>query len=123
MSLYFEEDVEFLVKNDFESLLGNQRADRWVRKLLNARERSQDLKFVRLPPTTFDDRFHHLFFSEARVYDCYCETEHFPILNIKDNARICIVTQLPQNLLELEPEKFWEKWVFPLPYGLDSLTE
>lgn len=108
LNLYFSKDVEFISLEELENILGDRKAERWLRKLLRARK--QEISLIRLPENMYVDDFHRLFFSESKMFQYYCETQNLPLLNMSDNARIAIVTPLPDKLLELEPNNFWKKW-------------
>lgn len=108
LNLYFEEELESMSLEEVYSILGDQKAGKWMRKLLKAQPPIQVMRF---PKDRRGDRLQRLFFSEPLLFQHYCQTQNLPLANIEDNAGVALVTSLPDKLLELEPEKFWEKWV------------
>ena len=98
---------------DVKNLLGDRKAERWfldVLQTLKQRNR-EEIQLLRLPENSIEDGFHRLFFSEPKMLQFYYETRNLPLLNIENNAKLALLTPLPDDLLELEPKTFWKKWV------------
>src|SRR5579862_4742225 len=108
LNLHFKENLETISLEEVGSIVGNQKVGKWMRKLLKAQP---PIQAVRLPNGGRGEWLQHLFFSEPLMFQHYCQTQKLPMATADDNARVALVTSLPDKLLELEPEKFFQKWV------------
>lgn len=108
------EEVEFISPDQLLRMLGNQRAERWLSELLQSTS-DEEFHIARLPADETNLLYQQLFFSEMYVFQQYIETQRLPILNLADQSRIILITNLPndRDLLKLEPtpSKFWEELV------------
>ena len=109
---YSTDEFKTISLEALKEILGNRKAERWLLQLLQIRkERGEgEILLLHLTENSIYDRFNRLFFSEQRMFQFYCETQSLPLLNLKDNARVSVITSLPDHLLDLKPKNFWQKW-------------
>jgi len=111
-------DMQIISRTDFLGLLGNgKQAEQWLADLL-AECDEDEVKYAILNPCAGQNNFQRLFFSEAVVFQRYLNNEALPLLTLEDQVKTVLITELPQNLLELKPTRFWEYWVRILFFSL-----
>ena len=104
-----EEDIEIISRERLRSALAGRRAEGYFWELIE--ETSDYNVLFGILSRDFEDPSRRLFYSDPEVFEYYLNTHSMSLLTFEDQARIVILTKLPDRLLDLFPETFWHNLV------------
>jgi hypothetical protein len=113
-------DFHVIARDEFIfSLRQDHLPELWLQKTLDE-ERYQNCKIAVLNASVMERSYQHLFFSEPDVFQRYIEKGQVPLLSLERQMQVVLITDLPENLLDLQPRRFWDYWVSDHLFSLQS---
>jgi len=86
-------------------------AEQWLAELLMD-STDNEVKIATTTEPVFESCYQRLFYSEPSVFQQYLSGKEIPILTLDRQLQTFMITDLPEDLLELKPRRFWQFWVF-----------
>ena len=105
------EQLKFLSREEFcASMRADNPAEQWLAEILMD-STDKEVKVATMTEPLLEQCYQRLFYSEPSVFQQYLGGKEIPILTMTCQLQTVMITDLPEDLLELKPRRFWKYWV------------
>ena len=111
LDLLEPQNLRFISRDELINSLNTEKIpEQWLAQIA-ANTTDEEVKVAVLEDPIPEMCYQRLFFSEPEVFQRHLDNEELPLLTMERQMRVVLITDLPEDLLELKPTNFWKHWV------------